>query len=99
MKRTGASDCGPAVPVVSAVGHEIDLPSAISRRITARYAQAAAEIITAGVVALEDSLITTRGRLQRLVAERCARERTSAHWRTVWAVAIRGVGCRSNAAG
>lgn len=64
-----------AVPVVSAVGHEIDFTiSDFTADYRAATPSAAAEIITAGAVALEDSLITTRGRLQRLVAERCARE-------------------------
>ena len=64
-----------AVPVVSAVGHEIDFTiSDFTADYRAATPSVAAEIITAGVVALEDSLKTTRGRLQRLVANRCARE-------------------------
>jgi exodeoxyribonuclease VII large subunit len=64
-----------AVPVVSAVGHEIDFTiSDFTADYRAATPSAAAEIITAGAVALEDSLKTTRGRLQRLVAECFARE-------------------------
>ena len=64
-----------AVPVVSAVGHEIDFTiSDFTADYRAATPSAAAEIITAGAVALEDSLKTTRSRLQRLIAEHCARE-------------------------
>ena len=64
-----------AVPVLSAVGHEIDFTiSDFTADYRAATPSAAAEIITAGAVALEDSLKTTRSRLQRLIAEHCARE-------------------------
>jgi exodeoxyribonuclease VII large subunit len=64
-----------AVPVVSAVGHEIDFTiSDFTADYRAATPSAAAEVITAGAVALGDTLQTTRGRLQRLVASHCSRQ-------------------------
>ena len=65
-----------AVPVVSAVGHEIDFTiSDFTADYRAATPSAAAEVITAGAVALGDTLQTTRGRLQRLVASHCSRQK------------------------
>ena len=65
-----------AVPVVSAVGHEIDFTiSDFTADYRAATPSAAAEIITAGAVALGDTLQTTRGRLQRLMASHCSRQK------------------------
>ena len=64
------------VPVVSAVGHEIDFTiSDFTADYRAATPSAAAEVITAGAVALGDTLQTTRGRLQRLVASHCSRQK------------------------
>ncbi len=61
-----------ALPVVSAVGHEIDFT--ISDFVADQRAatpSAAAEIITAGAVALRDSLAATGARLAWLARRRC----------------------------
>ena len=65
-----------AVPVVSAVGHEIDFTiSDFTADYRAATPSAAAEIITAGAVALGDTLQTTRGRLERIVASHCSQQK------------------------
>ena len=59
------------VPVVSAVGHEIDFTiSDFVSDARAATPSAAAEIITAGAVALSESLVDTGGRLGRLMNRR-----------------------------
>jgi exodeoxyribonuclease VII large subunit len=68
-----------AVPVVSAVGHEIDFTiSDFVADARAATPSAAAEIITAAAVALQDSLSTTGDRLTWLARRRCEslKERT-----------------------
>ena len=56
------------VPVVSAVGHEIDFTiSDFVADARAATPSAAAEIITAGAVAFRERLVTVSGRLRRLV--------------------------------
>jgi exodeoxyribonuclease VII large subunit len=67
------------VPVVSAVGHEIDFTiSDFVADARAATPSAAAEIITAAAVALRDSLATTAERLTWLARHRCEslKERT-----------------------
>jgi exodeoxyribonuclease VII large subunit len=67
------------VPVVSAVGHEIDFTiSDFVADARAATPSAAAEIITAAAVALQDSLSTTGDRLTWLARRRCEslKERT-----------------------
>ncbi|MDP6905125.1 MAG: exodeoxyribonuclease VII large subunit [Verrucomicrobiota bacterium] len=57
------------VPVVSAVGHEIDFTiSDFVADARAATPSAAAEIITAGAVAFRERLVTVSGRLRRLVS-------------------------------
>ena len=59
------------VPVVSAVGHEIDFTiSDFVADARAATPSAAAEIITAGAVAFRERLATVSGRLRRLVSHR-----------------------------
>jgi exodeoxyribonuclease VII large subunit len=59
------------IPVVSAVGHEIDFTiSDFVADVRAATPSAAAEIITAGAVALRETLTDTGGRLGRLMNRR-----------------------------
>jgi exodeoxyribonuclease VII large subunit len=70
-----------ALPVVSAVGHEIDFTiSDFVADFRAATPSAAAEIITAGAVALRESLADTGERLNWLLRRRCKvlQERTNA---------------------
>jgi exodeoxyribonuclease VII large subunit len=70
-----------AIPVVSAVGHEIDFTiSDFVADFRAATPSAAAEIITAGAVALRESLAETGERLNWLLRRRCEvlQERTDA---------------------
>ena len=59
------------IPVVSAIGHEIDFTiSDFVADVRAATPSAAAEIITAGAVALRETLTDTGGRLGRLMNRR-----------------------------